>query len=173
MSRVAAGAVAASAIALSLLVAPVASGQTPAAPERDSFWFSAGLGVGSEDVAGSLNAAYQFGANVISLRNTATAGLFDDGFSDYAVLFGRATRPAGKRYHLSGALGVGVVDGCTADGFLGGCDDTGMVVGLPLEVQASWRPGRWAGLALYGFANFNQTRSFAGLTLALQLGRMR
>ena len=173
MSRVAPCVVVGSAIVLSLLAAPVASGQTPVAPERDSFWFGVGLGVGSEDFSGTLNAAYQFGANVISLRNTGTAGLYDDGFADYAILFGRATRPAGKRYHLSGGIGVGVVDGCTADGFLGGCDDTGMVVGLPLEVQASWRPGRWAGLALYGFANFNQTRSFAGLTLALQLGRMR
>jgi hypothetical protein len=162
----------ASAIALSLLAAS-ASGQNPSTPERDTFWLGLGGGVGSEDIAASMNGSYQFGANLVSLRATATAGLFDDGFNDYAVLYGRATRPGGKRFHFSGSLGVGLVNGCRSDGFLGGCRDIPTVVGLPLELQAFWRPGSLVGLGLLGFANFNGARSFAGLTLGLQFGRLR
>lgn len=153
-------------------VAPV-SGQTSSVHHRDSFWLGAGLGVGSEDFAGSLNGSYQFGANVISLRTTATAGLFDDGFSDYAVLYGRAIRPAGKRYHANVALGVGAVDGCRGGGIFSDCRDISTVVGLPIEAQVFWHPGSLVGLGLYGFANLNQARSFAGVTLGLQFGRLR
>lgn len=53
------------------------------------------------------------------------------------------------------------------------CQGVSTVVGLPIEVQAFWRPGSLVGLGLYGFANFNQAQSFAGLTLGLQLGRLR
>ena len=163
----------ASLVVISMFAATAVAGQTAAAPTRDSFWLAAGGGVGSEDIAASVNGSYQFGANLVSLRATATAGLFDDGFYDYAVLYGRATRPAGKRFHTSGSLGVALVEGCRSNGFLGGCHDISTVVGLPLELQAFWRPGSLVGLGLYGFANFNAVRSFAGLTLGLQLGRLR
>ncbi len=159
-------------IAASILPTTPAWGQVEAGRGRDSFWLAAGGGVGSEDVAGNLNASYQFGANVISLRAAGTAGLFDDGFGDYAVLYGRATRPVGKRHHLSAAVGVGRVSGCEREGGLSNCRFS-TKVGLPLELQAFWRPGSLIGLGLYGFANFNAARSFAGLTLGLQLGRLR
>jgi len=154
------------------IVAP-AWGQEPVAPERDTFWLGVGLGVGSEDAAGSINGSYQFGASVISLRAGVTAGPYDDGFIDYAVLYGRATRPAGKKYHASAGLGIGLLDGCEREGGLSDCSGVSTVLGLPLELQASWRPGSLVGLALYGFANLNGTRSIAGLTLGLQVGRLR
>jgi hypothetical protein len=165
--------VAVAASLLALATPPAAPGQTTPAPGRDSFWFGAGLGVGSEDFAGSLNASYQFGASVISLRTSATAGLFDDGFSDYALLYGRATRSGKQRYHASAGLGIGLVDGCRGGGVFSDCRDVSSAVGLPVELQLSWRPGDVLGFALYGFANFNSTQSIAGLTLGLQLGRLR
>lgn len=106
---------------------------------RDSFWLGLGGGVGSEDVAASLNASYQFGANVVSLRTAVTAGFFDDGVTDYALLYGRATRAASEHHLLGFALGVAVVDGCYGGG-LGGCRYASSVIGLPLEFQASWVP---------------------------------
>lgn len=139
---------------------------------RDTYWLGAGLGVGSEDFSGQLNASYQFSANLISFRMAGTAGLFDDGFSDYALLYGRATRGARDRHHLSAALGLALVGGCSGGG-LGGCQEIRSVLGLPLELQAFWRPGKVVGLGLYGFANLNHSRSFAGLTVSLQLGRLR
>jgi hypothetical protein len=140
---------------------------------RDTYWLGAGLGVGSEDFGGNLNTSYQFGANLVSFRVASSAGLFDDGFTDYALLYGRATRGAEERHMLSAALGMAVVDGCESDGFLGGCQGVSTVIGLPLEIQAFWRPGKVVGLGLYGFANLNKSRSFAGLTVSLQVGRLR
>ena len=140
---------------------------------RDTFWVGVGGGVGSEGVGANVNASYQFGANVISLRNSATSGLYSDGFWDFALLYGRAARGTGKRYHAAAALGLAVVDGCRGGDLFTACRDVSAAVGLPLEVQVFWRPGSLVGLGLYGFANLNRARSFAGLTLGLQLGRLR
>ncbi len=148
------------------------SAQTVLGPRRDTFWLGAGLGVGSEDFAGTLNGSYQFGGNVVSVRASATAGIFDDGFGDYALMYGRALRPSNQRYHASIGTGIGLVHGCEGGG-LGGCDDVANVVGIPIEVQAFWHPGSVVGVGLYGFANVNEARSFAGLTLGLQAGRLR
>jgi hypothetical protein len=141
--------------------------------QRDRFWFGVGFGLGSEELGAQLNGSYQFGGNVISMRTAVSAELFDDGFNDYALLYGRSLVPRYSRYHVSAGAGIALVEGCFVDGFLGGCDRPNTVIGLPLELQAFWRPGTWIGFGLYGFANLNQTRSFAGLTLGLQLGRMR
>jgi hypothetical protein len=159
---------------LSVLSAGEAMTQQPDPSTRhDTYWLAGGLGVGSEDFAGSLNASYQFGANVVSLRTGVTAGLFDQGFNDYALLYGRATEPAGKRYHASAGVGLGLVDGCRGGSVFSDCRSIQTVVGLPMELQLFWRPGSLLGLGLYGFANLNRSRSFAGVTLGLQAGRLR
>jgi hypothetical protein len=150
----------------------VLSAQSAGSPRRDTFWVGGGIGAGSEDFGGSLNGSYQFGRNIISLRASATAGIFDDGFGDYALLYGGALRPASRRYHAAFGAGIGLVHGCRGGG-LGGCRDVANVVGIPIEVQAFWHPGGLIGVGLYGFANLNETHSFAGLTLGLQLGRLR
>jgi hypothetical protein len=159
-------------VLLSRAGAAPAQEQAPTTP-RDSYWVGAGLGAGSEDFAGSLNASYQFGANVVSLRTAATAGLFDQGFNDYALLYGRGTRPAGERYHASVGAGLSLVDGCQGGSVFSDCRSVQTVVGFPIELQFFWRPGSVVGLGLYGFANLNRSRSFAGVTLGLQLGRLR
>lgn len=173
MVRRAAGALLASLVVLGMRPADPAWGQASPAPGRDTFWLGVGLGVGSEDFAGSLNGSYQFGANVVSLRTAATAGLFDRGFNDYAVLYGRGTRPAGERYHVSVGAGLSLGDGCQGGSVFSDCRSIQTVVGFPIEVQLFWRPGSVVGLGLYGFANLNRSQSFAGVTLGLQLGRLR
>jgi hypothetical protein len=160
-----------------LLVSPSShiAGQT-LSPVRDTYWVSAGLGAGSEDFSGSATIAYQHGAHLFSLRAAATAGLFDDGFGDVALLYGRATRNPDSRYHAGAALGLAVVDGCESPGegsVFGGCDDRGTVIGLPLEARVAWLPASFLGVGLYGFADFNRVRSFAGVTASVQLGRVR
>jgi hypothetical protein len=145
-----------------------------AVTRRDTYWLGAGLGVGSEDFGGQLNVSYQFGANLISFRVASTAGLFEDESTDYALLYGRATHDAQDRHQLGAALGVAVVDGCRGGGVLsGGCRDVSGVIGLPFELQAFWRPGKVVGLGVYGFANLNGLQSFGGITLSLQVGRLR
>jgi hypothetical protein len=168
------GAALAVAIAISLGAPSPALSQATASHYRDTFWIGAGLGAGSEDFAGSFNISYQTGANLFSFRLAATAGpLFDDGFSDVALLYGRATRMPGGRYQASAAVGLGVADGCRGGGVFAGCRETASAIGLPIEVQAFWRPARFIGFGFYGFANLNHVQSFAGLTLGLQLGHLR
>lgn len=53
------------------------------------------------------------------------------------------------------------------------CTPQATVVGLPIEAQLAWLPSKVIGIALYGFANFNRVRSFAGLTFGLQVGSLR
>ena len=47
------------------------------------------------------------------------------------------------------------------------------VIALPIEAQLSWRPIPWAGLGARVFANLNRLTNFGGVTLVLQLGRLR
>lgn len=145
---------------------------TSAAP-RDVFWVAAGLGAGTEDFAGAAGVTYQHGVHLFSLRAAASAGLFEDGFSDIAVLYGRATRTARDRYRAGAAIGLAAVDGCVGGSVFSSCQNQRTVVGLPLEAQLAWLPATFLGFGLYGFADFNRTRSFAGVTLSVQLGRVR
>jgi hypothetical protein len=145
--------------------------QETASARFDTFWIGGGLGAGSHDFAGHLNLSYQTGANLFSFRTAGTAGIFSDGFGDLALLYGRATR-APARYQASAALGIAVADGCEGGG-LGGCRNKPSVIGFPVETQVSWRPSRFLGVGLYGFADINHLRSFAGVTLGIQLGRLR
>jgi hypothetical protein len=163
----------ASIVALVTLADAAASQEQARITRRDTYWLGAGIGAGSEDFGGQLNTSYQSGANLISFRVASTAGLFEDGFTDYGLLYGRATQGAEERHLLAGALGVALVDGCEGGGIFSDCRDVSAVIGLPLELQAFWRPGKVVGLGIYGFANFNQSQSFAGLTVSLQVGRLR
>jgi hypothetical protein len=156
--------------ALLLDATPSVLAQESPATRFDTFWLGPGLGAGTNDFAAHFNFSYQTGANLLSLRAATTAGIFSDGFGDVALLYGRATRP--DRYHASVAVGVAVADGCKGGG-LGGCRDRPSVFGFPIETQLFWRPSRVFGVGLYGFANLNQSQSFAGMTLGLQLGRLR
>jgi hypothetical protein len=145
-------------------------------PQPDTYWLGAGLGAGSEDFAGHASLAYQHGPSLFSLRLAGTAGLFDDGFGDIGLLYGRATRQAGRRYRAAAAIGLAAVDGCETPGpgaLFSTCEAPSTVLGLPLEAQLAWLPAEFLGIGLYGFADFNSLRSFAGVTFSLQLGKVR
>jgi len=142
---------------------------------RDLYWLSVGLGVGSEDFAGHAALFYQHRANLFALRASATAGLFDDGIQDVALLYGRAYGPR-NRWRLGLATGLALVDGCIEPGegsLFGDCKARPTVVGVPVDAQVVWLPSEYVGLGLHGFADFNSLLSFAGVTLSLQLGRVR
>lgn len=165
-----------------LALAPLSPGAVALAQEEvparaeEYVWLGAGLGVGSEDFAGSANLSLQLGPHLFSLRVAGTAGLFDDGFGDVALLYGRATRDVESRYRAGLALGIAAADGCETPGagaLFSTCEDRRTVVGLPIEAQLVWLPAEFLGIGLYGFADLNRNRSFAGLTLTLQFGDVR
>lgn len=164
------------AIMLLVSIPADATSQSPVAPTRDRFWVSGGLGVGSEDFGVSANVAFQHGSHLFSLRTAATTGLFDDhdGAGDVALLYGYAT-PTSSRHHAGAAIGIAIVDSCDdrEGGFFSSCVVQRSVLGLPIEAQMAWLPAKYLGIGLYGFGNINRRRSFAGVTLSLQLGRVR
>lgn len=153
-----------------------AEAQDDSLPHPDMFWITGGLGVGSEDFAGTAGISYQHGAHLFSLRVAATAGLFDDGFGDVAMLYGRTTRATGSKYRLGAAAGISAADGCVTEGpgsLFSSCQDRPTVIGFPLEAHVTWLPAEAFGIGLYGFADVNRIRSFAGVTLSIQLGKLR
>jgi hypothetical protein len=162
--------------AMLLLATLPAQAQDGALPHPDMFWITGGLGVGSEDFAGTAGISFQHDAHLFALRVAGTAGLFDDGFSDVALLYGRASHVADAPFRLGAAAGISAVDGCIEPGLgsvVGNCEAQKTVIGLPLEAHVTWLPFNFFGLGLYGFADLNKTRSFAGLTLSVQLGKLR
>jgi hypothetical protein len=162
--------------AILFLGLPPAEAQDDTLRHPDMFWITGGLGVGSEDYAGTAGISYQRGAHLFSLRVAGTAGPFDDGFGDVALLYGRASRAADSRYRLGAAAGVSAADGCVTEGsgsVFGSCQDRPTVIGFPLEAHVTWLPAAFFGIGLYGFADLNRTRSFAGVTLSIQLGKLR
>ena len=133
--------------------------------------------------AGGLYLSYQTGAHVFSLRGSVALEVFGENISDVGVLYGRATTGTGP--HVSFGIGVAIVNGSyQEDGldFCGvfsdpdACERASPVgfttVGIPLEVQLALR-GEHFGFGIYGFANLNPESSFAGVTVCVQIGRLR
>jgi hypothetical protein len=44
---------------------------------------------------------------------------------------------------------------------------------VPLELRLAWRPTTFVGLGLSGIASLNQSGSFGGVILELELGKVR
>jgi hypothetical protein len=137
------------------------------------FWISAGIGIGTvgPSVSGSGNISFQWDANVISARGVLVGVSVFQGQTlwDIGLLYGRATSDNDNVAFASIAVGLAFVQ---CSGSFAGNIPISNTVGIPVEVQLFLR-GRQSGIGIYGFANINPTRSFAGVTLSLQLGKLR
>ena len=80
---------------------------------------------------------------------------------DAGLLAGYATMPSKLHFSIAGGLGV-VHD----------IDDSS-TVGFPVEAQASWRVLPSAGLGLRIFVVPNSLANYGGISLALDVGRLR
>ena len=143
-----------------------------------TYWVGAGLGFGtsdstSDDFGGSVNLSYRFDPHLLSLRAATVGELFGDDFWDIGLLYGRATGQGAVFASL--AAGIAVMGGTRNPGgiFDESSETISSRISLPLELQLYWRPLRFLGLGVYGFANFNDEESFGGATFGLQLGRLR
>lgn len=151
-----------------VMLPPVAAAQ---APFRDRLWLTAGVGAGSEDLG--LGAALSFArqSHLLSLRAAATLGPFDVGYWDLSLLYGRNWREGRRAASL--AAGVAVVDGELCEGLTADCGDPAGVFGFPIEAQLSWLATPALGVGLYGYANVNSLKTFAGVLAVVQVGRLR
>lgn len=115
--------------------------------------------------AGVVEGSYQRGRNLLSLRVVGTFPIdLGDGFADYSLLFGRATA---LNRHPHGALSIGLGLARRTSG----SSRRNLVPGVSGAARLAVR-SRVVGLGLYAFAHGGRD-SFAGLALALNLGRLR
>ena len=163
------------------VAAPTAHAQSPSLRHESTFWVGGGVGLGAvpgaenadpdESRAGSLYASFQRGPHLVSARAATAGELFGDSFYDYGLLYGRVV--AQSPLFVSLGAGLGYVDGTRSEGLFDDPEEVEATVGIPVEAQLYLRPFRFVGVGLYGFANFNQEEIFFGLTVSLQVGRLR
>ena len=158
-----------------------AGAQSPA-ERRSTWWVTLGAGHGDfgteTGIGASVSGAYQFGRTVLAVRSALTGDILETlfastgdviGTEDFGVLAGRGTAPGS--IHASAAVGLGIARVRRAIG--SGDDATTAYFGVPLEAQLFWRPARVFGLGLYGYGNLNGGQSFWGVSVSVQLGRLR
>jgi hypothetical protein len=159
----------------------------PMEVQSSLYRLSIGIGVGTLDDGESASFAYNFGDQFISLRfvQTVEFNMFspkpDESIWDISMLYGRSAQ-WGKWYGSVGA-GIGLVHSVQrgkllrrSDEFLGADEYESIersVIGLPIQAEISEASFPFMGLAIIGFANINGVRSYAGLTLCLQFGKLR
>jgi hypothetical protein len=139
------------------------------------YWLDLGLGRSTVDEGGGfhMGATYQFGRNMLSLRATLNGELFGKTIGDYGLLYGYAL--ASSRILSSFGVGISLVSGSISKGLFSEeeAETIGPTIGLPLEAQLVWRPLKFMGIGLHGYANINPEESFTGATLCIHIGKLR
>ena len=166
-------------VGLVVMAGPLtAQGKGPTA-----LWLSLGLGGGYIGRHGAValygGYHYQRGASLFTVRSAGVAevlaallsgfsgGSEDTGASDIGLLYGRASHPGHGLFALSAGVGLARV---TRDS--SGISNRSYHLTLPLEAQVAWRPARFIGFMVLGFESLNKGRSFGGITVGVQLGRL-
>jgi hypothetical protein len=133
-------------------------------------WVSVGIGSGSGGFAAAADVNVLIRRHLLSIRATSVTSLFEDGYWDYAVLYGQAHRTSHGLMALS--AGISVVDGQHDCGLFVACQPLHARIGLPLAARLDWKPLSFVGAGLYGFANINSLKSISGIVVSAQVGRL-
>lgn len=144
-----------------------------AQPVPRAHWITLGAGFAAPDhLAFAGAASLQRGRMVVSVRGVrvqrSTSSGEEYGYHDAGLLLGPVLRSG--RTHVSLGTGIAWVGG-ERQGAGGDPVPQPSTAGLPLEAQLFVRPLGSVGIGVYGFANWNRERSFAGAAAAVQLGR--
>lgn len=166
-----------------LAVAAMAGPLASQGEARTAAWLTLAAGAGYLGGAGSIGVYgaynYQHEASLFTLRGAGVVDVLtallsgfgntseNTGASDIGLLYGRASRPGHGLFALS--AGVGLVQ-VTRDS--SGTSHRSYHLTLPLEAQVAWRPARFIGFMVLGFESLNKGRSFRGITVGVQLGRL-
>ena len=130
-----------------------------------------GIGGDPAGVAGGISLSYRKGSSLFSIRQVSVAELQlvlwensgpPDRVWDVGVLYGRVTKVPYGLASISGGLGL-----------VGDNENSHSRMGIPIEGQLFWTPGSLVGFGLYGFANLNSKKSFVGVLLYLQIGKLK
>jgi hypothetical protein len=143
-------------------------------------WISGGLGANSVGIGGSANLSVQYGPTIVSLRATsASEGIVfsNENVSEVAAVVGVGTTGSGAG-HASVGVGVGRASGTRyhygnlwSDNWVD-AQPLGPALGLAWEAQVFLRSSA-IGIGLYAYGDINSAQSFSGLSLCLQLGKLK
>ena len=148
------------------------AGQNQAAADsRVNYWMNVGLGVGSHGFAGNISGNLQYKSFLMTIHYSGDAELFGNDYDEYGILFGAALKRA--RFLLSGAAGIASVGGNVGGGLFTTPTKLPRVIGVPFECQLFYRPFKFFGVGLCGFALLNKYSTFYGATLSIQFGDLR
>lgn len=132
--------------------------------------FNIGLGIGTHDAAGVLSLSYHItDSDILTLRRAKTNEWLSGVTShDIGLLYGRGyTTP---NFHASISVGIALMGGhktyLLSDNINNKLEPQ---PSIPVEGQIFLLTDGKFGFGLYGFANINPKRHFAGLTVAVKL----
>jgi hypothetical protein len=151
-------------------VASKLSGQTAPGVERPMFWGTIALGqAGIADsgmIHSSIGLSVQTNHFVLTGRATGNQqgqkGDYRMRIRDVGILAGYATTPPATQ-HFSIAGGLASVHDINDRN----------TVGFPIEAQATWQFLPWVGIGLRAFDVPNKLANHGGVSLALDVGRLR
>jgi len=154
------------AAALVVIGSQTLSAQAAATRDRATYWGFLALGAaGAADsgfYASAIGGAWQRRHLILMGRvSSAATKKRVNRIEDVGVLAGVATSPG--PLHASIAAGLSSVRDLR--------DSTDL--GLPIEAAATWRFARWGGLGVRVFSVSNKLVNYGGLTLALEIGRLK
>jgi hypothetical protein len=146
------------------LATPAAAQSSPSSAVRPTYWGFVALGAGgladSGFYASGIGGAVQM-KRVLFMGRIASLDTKDHKrLEDIGLMVGMATRPA--TLHFGAAAGLGVAH-----------DRDSSVIALPYEAQATWQFTRWAGIGARVFGGLSSLANYGGITVALQIGRLR
>ena len=144
------------------------SGQT--APQRPTVWATIALGQSGISDSGMIHSAVGLSvqrnhllvAGRVTGNQQGRKGDYTTRIRDVGILAGYATASPAQLY-FSAAAGLAAVHDVTDRN----------AVGVPIEAQATWRFLPWVGLGLHVFAVPNKLANYGGISLALDVGRLR
>jgi len=146
------------------------SGQTAPPVQRPTVWGTIALGQSGISDSGMIHSSIALSMQgshlVVTARVTGNQqgqkGNYTTRVRDAGILVGYATwPPAPLHFSATGGLAsVHDINGKSA-------------VGFPIEGQATWRFLPWVGLGLHVLAVPNKLANYGGISLALDVGRLR
>jgi len=146
------------------------TGQTASAVNRTTLWGTIALGQAGITDSGMIHSSVGLSVQrrhlVVTGRATGNQqgqkGDYSMRIQDVGILAGYATTPPAQ-LHFSIAGGLAVVHDI----------NDRSTVGFPIEGQATWRFLPWVGLGLHVFGVPNELANYGGISLALDVGRLR
>jgi hypothetical protein len=156
-------------------------------PREFTYWLSAGVGGSSYGFSGGLSISAQSGRSMLSIRYISSSRYGEGWLGGYtssenvwdiSPLYGFIAK--GKWGYASVSGGIGLVGGTKHGQYLGSANWINTyekvpltTIGIPLEAQLFFTPFSAFGIGVNGFANLNPKRSYSGILICLQWGKLR